>query len=175
MKSVSRRITVFLFISVYLYSSVLVAGGRGPFALYEEFWSCHCSDLSSEDDDSKESADLSELPALKGSNPVLSVIKNNIDDLNDPDICRSSNSTKKSGTVINNSKTSKDTEAPDICKRKLPLRYTDVLISNSLACIDPIPFALIKPDIHNIEIFLFYKSSQRAGYPVSLLRPPRFV
>jgi hypothetical protein len=173
MKSVSRRITVFLFISVYLYSSLLMAGGRGPFALYEEFWSCHCSDLSSEEDNSNEFADLSELPAMRGSISLISSNNGNIADLDDPDICRSSNSRKASVEVTEDA--SKDPEAPDICKRKLPLRYTDVLISNSLACIDPVPFALIKPDIYNIEIFLFYKSSQQAGYPVSLLRPPRFV
>ena len=147
-------IYVFLLMA-YLYTSLLVAGGRGPFTLYDSFWSCHCSDLYE-----------TELEiALDSNRPVflgVSTLFHNGDEPVDDDMCRSRVSRRSDG----------DEETRDICRRKLPLRYLDVLFTNVLAIPGLTLHRIVKPGYSIAFILPEWKGCPASAYPGPFLRPP---
>lgn len=95
--------------ALFMYNALLIGGGRGPFALHNEYWSCHCDDLYSNPAPSTEDHDPLK-PSLKKSGVAVSDSAVASDD----EICHA-----------------KHNSADHVCKRKLPLKYLSILMENA--------------------------------------------
>ncbi len=138
------------------YNILLVNGGRGPFALYDSFWACHCKDGSAAISDelsrfqSRTGLSVNDLSALSDTSLLVSH--------SEADICRSGST----GMTENKS-----------CKRKLPLRYTHLLIGNSYMV--PANPATLVDHTRGIRILFSFKEESsilQHGHTVSLIKPP---
>ena len=145
-----RAIILYSIIATQLYLTVLVGGGRGPFGLYDSFWSCHCSDPVE-----NTIADPFR-PTLLGSGTLKTGDGFEVDE----DMCLSP-------------ATRKALNLPDICPKKMPLRYLTLLMEGS-----HVFFHTLNSELPEVSYTCLYRVFQnqgdpRSGFPFQEPIPPR--
>ncbi len=105
----------------YLYTALLVGGGRGPFALHAGFWSCHCNDSSLP----KESASPEE--TLQAT--LQTTLKGSESGGNSAEFARAER--EEICHALPDRSMIAEEEASKSCPTKLPLRYITLLLVNS--------------------------------------------
>lgn len=129
------------------YNFLLINGGKGPFTLYASYWTCHCSDtedLALSTDDILEP----EIITVSGLGQRESI---------DDDICHAE----------------REPEFNKICKTKLPLRYINLLLSNSFV-IGVASFCILDSLYFSFSNVLpQYDIAPRNGIASDLIRPPK--
>ena len=165
-ESFSKSMSLLL-LAGYLYSSLLVGGGLGPFTLYSDFWTCHCNDLYA--DQSGTRASLFDIfqkdspipgPTLLG----ISLDSGHASDAGDEDMCLSGLRIRKGVTDAQ--------EERKICKRKLPLRYLNGLFTNTLALAGFGFYRIVKPGDLNSYPIPVRSDRPGDGHPFRNPRPP---
>lgn len=106
MKSKWHMISTYLINFLVIYNAFLINGGRGPFMLNESYWACHCDDANSVSSEIKEENPL---------HPAIIGMDNRSASADSLEICFAPR-TESENTV---------------CKKKLPLRYLDLLLSGA--------------------------------------------
>jgi hypothetical protein len=152
-----KKVSIFL-LFFYLYTSLLIAGGKGPFTLYDDFWICHCSDTETE---------LSELDAgdlLKPDLVGLARQRRIVEE--DPDICRAPRSGSNVASGSNSNADSK------VCQKKLPLRYLNAMLTNISALRFTSVPVIGKPVYAYVSSYPEYDAIPVDGYASLPLRPP---
>lgn len=140
-----------LYVGLFLYNALLIGGGRGPFALHNEYWSCHCADLYNSGEQSTSDQDLLR-PSLKKGGIAFSDSASAGDD----EICHAHRD-----------------DSNHVCKRKLPLKYLSILMENAaFTMADSLPMNL-KPQLIASRIIpeapIFLPEGLRPG----MNKPPR--
>jgi len=141
----------------FVHTAILIGGGRGPFALNGSYWACHCPD--SPNDDSVQS---SVSPSQLFHRPLTASAKLQTTqdfELDQSEIC------KVHYTPVS--------LQGKVCKKKLPLRYTGMLLSNVVVIYAPLSAILHKFITSHSEILAERDATFPAGYLSDLLRPPR--
>lgn len=158
MNNWKSKIIGLLSLGILLYNTLLIGGGRGPFALYEDHWSCHCNDLYATVDEKPDPyADLGiELEVLAGS------IREPLIPQNSEELCLSPELTKSSGAEGQN----------DVCKRKLPLRYMSLLLANAVILAFQSNEIVLNPEPLYWHELHSYALTLLQGNPFDPIKPP---
>ncbi len=157
--TVLKRAAGLILLGLYLYTSILMGGGRGPFALYSEYWTCQCNDFSWEDAPSH--INNEEIPALR----ITDAIPQHSDRISDAQI----------ESALQNLASQTADEDTDICRKKIPLRYMNLIQGNNLAYMPPILPDCCIPELIILSVFRNLNEKTISGIPVPLLRPPSSV
>ncbi len=165
--SKGRRAAAVILLMGVFYNTLLLAGGRGPFTLYESYWACQCGDSVEEIADFLETSDnAGAAPVLKGAESQL--VHKRYTGLHS-DICISPDSPlfEAAGALA-------ETESGqnEICRKKLPLRYLSLIGSSYAFIYTAFINILEKPEFDTI-VLCSIPSSALSGFRFSLIDPPR--
>ncbi len=140
-------------VTLMLYNTLLLGGGRGPFALYKEHWACHCDNLYSSNDYSKI---LNSTEIESDEDAMISIIGSNDESL--PYLISSPNE--------NTSNTD------DLCKRKQPLKYLSIIASNVMNVANTYSYSL--PERQYTTLYIFKESllTLVKGFKHTTIKPP---
>lgn len=148
-------------LSLFLYNAVLIGGGRGPFALYEDFWTCHCNDSYTIGDEQADEADW--------QNPDLSLALKGTDG----EAVRSSDQSASGDEMCRAPRPSDENAASGVCKRKLPIKYLSLLSVNSAFIFEMTTMTRINPNYLFASLLDDAAQSPLAGRSHNLIKPPR--
>lgn len=149
-----RTVLTYTILASQLYMTLLVGAGRGPFSLYNSYWSCHCADQET----------AGELTLVDPYSPNLIGETGYSENGIDQDICRAPRIGDRD-----------DLSSPDICPRKMPLRYLSLLLEGSVIIFSESIPVLPKTTYQCLYTVFQDDHTILSGHPELHLPPPRSV